>query len=131
MDVYVQDRGSKMTRPSRLDRLLPDGEPKYIRIYDAGDNVADRYTVIFSGNYVGRNGKTQIIAMNESPTHPQGVCIHNQYSHPIDVDKWGFSLRIGQKNHLGVRIRFGDLPEECKKIVMRNYLEIWEIHEIL
>lgn len=113
---------------SRIDRLLPDGKPRWIRIYDAGCKFADRYTVIFSGNYPGRDGQMHVLAMGPAPIHPQGFCMHMPYDRQIDGDKWGFTPKIGMKNHLGIRIRFQDLPEQCKKIVMRDYLDIWGIH---
>lgn len=115
---------------SRIDKLLPNGEPRWVRTYDAGCKFADRYTVIFSGNYPDRNKQVQVLAMGAAPTHLQRFCIHTSYNKQIDVNRWRFSLKIGQKNHLGIRIRFQDLPEQCKKIVIRNYRDIWGIYDV-
>lgn len=117
-------------KQDRIDRLLPNGEPRWVRIYDAEDEFIDRYTVIFSGNYTGRNGQTQILGMSAEPTYPQGVCLHTSYYRPIDNDKWGFHPKVGQKIHLGKRIEFKNLPKKCKEIVLQDYKDIWGINEM-
>ena len=126
----------------RTANLLPDGQPKYVRCYDNGgvDNggSCDRYTVVYTGNYrkpltadchqyYGRLSWVQYVAMSADPYNPQGVGIHGEHRTQIDVNKWGFAPAMGRKNHLGKRIPFSDLPPDCKKIVMSDYKEIWNL----
>lgn len=113
-----------MRKESRTDKLLKDGIPKYVRCYDNGGKTADRYTVVFTGNYAGRNG-CDYIGMSTHPYSPQGVGMHGNSKNIIDVSKHGFAPAIGRKNHLGVRIEFNALPEDCKKLVLSDYKEIW------
>lgn len=39
----------------------------------------------------------------------------------------GFPAAMGRKNHLGRRIPFAELPEDCRKLVMQDYLELWDL----
>ena len=114
----------------RHDSLMPNGIPKYVRVYDSPE-YGDRFTVIFSGNYRKRqsNGRfddVQVIGMNESPTHPQGFCQHTSY--PDHIDKVnGWPPAVGRKNHLGTRIAFSDLPKVCQDIIIDDYKAIWDL----
>jgi len=111
----------------RMNRLMPNGEPKYVRVYDNEGESADRYTVVFTGNYaVNNSGYHLYIGMSGSPFHPQGVCLHGESENIIDVKKgsWG-GIPIGRKNHLGKRITFSDLPDDCKKVTINDYKDIW------
>jgi len=109
----------------RMNRLMPYGKPKYIRVYDNDGETADRYTVVFTGNY----GKYKIdVCMSGAPFHPQGVCLHGASESLIDARKnsWG-AVPIGKKNHLGKRITFEDLPDDCKKVVISDYKDLWSL----
>lgn len=88
---------------TRQERLLPGGAPKYLRVYD-GD-TADRYTVIFTGRYRGRDG-VEYIAMSSTPTSPLGIYQHGWHPDAIDLDRWGYAPAVGKKCHLGKRILF-------------------------
>jgi len=44
-----------------------------------------------------------------------------------DVNKAGFAPAIGRKCHLGKRIAFADLPPDCRKLVLSDYKEIWNL----
>ena len=68
------------------------------------------------------------LAMNSAPFHPQGFGQNGETKDkPCDTDRWGFPAAMGRKNHLGRRIPFGDLPEDCRKLVMGDYLELWDL----
>jgi hypothetical protein len=112
----------------RIAALLPNGIPKYIRAYDNGGSSADRYTVCFTGKAGSADGEYSYRAMSVNPFDPQGVglWLANKNRH-CDVNKWGFAPMIGRKNHLGTRIPFADLPPDCKKLVLRDYKEIWNL----
>src|SRR5947209_3006604 len=100
-------KGHTMTKKqqNRLARLLPGGVPRYVRIYDNGglDNPnergsGDRYTVVFGGHnprweheYVAGWGRFSypVLAMDESPFHPQVISLHSEYPRLIDWPKYG------------------------------------------
>jgi hypothetical protein len=120
----------------RMNRLMPNGQPKFIRVYDNDGSTFDRYTVVFTGSY-NNIGKTRgtlnpksyfYVGMSGLPFHPQGVCQHGESEYIIDVNKgsWG-AVPIGKKNHLGKRVLFDDLPDDCKKVVISDYKDIWNL----
>ena len=104
----------------RLDRLLPDGIPKYIRVYDNQGESVDRYTVVFSGNYSGRDGLCRYLAMSGAPFHPQGFCQHGESNQVIDQPRYG---------HLGRKIDFKTLPADCQLAVMQDYQYYWDLNQ--
>jgi len=55
---------------TRVEKFMPNGVPKNIRIYDNGGETVDRYTVVFTGNFKGRGGRCYYLGMSESPFHP-------------------------------------------------------------
>ena len=112
----------------RVAALLPDGIPKYVRCYDDGGESIDRYTVVFTGNYAGRNRECSYLAMNAAPFHPQGFGQHGSSPDVIDSvnGSWG-GVSIGRKCHLGTRIPFADLPEDCRTLTLRDYRELWDL----
>lgn len=79
---------------TRENRLLPGGVPRYTRIYDNGgpdapDGSVDRYTVVFTGNYRGRDGICRYVSMSGAPFHPQGIGQHGEQDRPIDRPRYG------------------------------------------
>lgn len=121
---------------ARIESLMPNGIPKYIRIYDNSgteNETADNFTVVFSGNYRKRlpDGRfdcwIQVIGMGSTPFSPLGVCMHSEYEHPIDTVN-GWTIPIGRSNHLGKRINFTDLPKDCQKVVRDDYMDIWKLN---
>ena len=90
-----------------------------IRCYDTG-GVADRYTVVYMREWrhqssygYGAESCTrcygpklyQYIGMSGAPFHPQGIGQHGE-------------ARIGR--HLGKRIPFTTLPQDCKRAVLQD-----------
>lgn len=124
------------TQQDRKDRLMPNGIPRWIRCWDAGpDGAIDRYTVVYSGRYPkgeGRDRRYQYVAMNCDPFAPQGFGQHGETEDIIDCPL-GWTEQVGRTcRHnptLGRRIRFEDLPEDCRKLVLSDYHEIWSIPE--
>jgi hypothetical protein len=86
---------------------MVEGHP--IKVYDDGGRSIDRYTVVFMDQHehsfiCGRS--FACLAMNGAPFHPQGFCQHSQ-------------TRIG--SHLGKRIAFAALPDDCQKAVRQEW----------
>jgi hypothetical protein len=114
-----------ITQNDRQARLLPRGVPRYVRCYDDG-RAGDRYTVCYTGRGASQDGEYPYVAMSANPFHPQGVGQHGATrDRPCDVDRHGWPPAMGRKNRLGTRIRFQDLPADCRKLVLRDYKEIW------
>lgn len=111
---------------SRRERLIPNEVPRYVRIYDNGGETADRYTVVFTKKRMNKGcfappyhrGQFLYIGMGGSPFHPQGFCQHGESQELIDRPT---------SSHLGKRIKFDDLPDDCKKVVLDNYTYLWDI----
>ena len=117
---------------TRKDRLLPGGVPRYVRCYDQPE-AADRYTVCFSGKAGSIGGWYSYRAMSKYPFDPQGIGLWLASEHqPCDTmgeipGKWYWPPAIGRKCHLGKRIPFTELPEDCRKLVLQDYKEIWKL----
>jgi len=122
-----------MTKEQRKNNLLPNGIPRWIRVYDKPE-CADRYTVIFSHSQsFYTKGWVPVLAMSENPYHPQGVGMHLEYeiSGPRAIMEGNkpnhWPPAIGRKGNLGSRIKFEDLPEDCKRLVMDDYCDYWKL----
>ena len=73
--------------------------------YDDGGKSADRYTVVYL-DAPERQPRTYLcLGMNHEPFHPQGIGMHS-------------SAMPGR--HLGRRIPFATLPEDCRKAVLQD-----------
>jgi len=106
----------------RIERLMPNGVPRYIRCWDSGPKgSADRYTVIYTGRLEGTrqwcNGAKAWtvygVGMSANPFHPQGVGMHGEFV---------------PGKHLGRRIKFQDLPPDCQKLVLHDYKILWSLN---
>src|ERR1044072_44051 len=94
-------------RPS----LWRAGAPRYVRCYDSGEESFDRYTVVFTGRYRHKTGGASwYVGMSESPYHPQGFGQHGESEGAWPIDR-------PTRSHLGRRIGFADLPQDCRKLV--------------
>jgi hypothetical protein len=102
---------------NRKERFMPNGIPRWIRIYDNGGKTFDRYTVVFTGRYKGRDG-CDYLGMSDNPMHPQGFGQHGWSQNIIDRPPHAL---------LGKRIRWEDLPPICQKAVLNDYKDIWSI----
>jgi len=122
---------------TREEKLMPGGIPRWVRIYDNEGETADRYTVVYAGNYnrIGQDRREPlshpthpVVSMSDNPFHPQGVCCHDEFEYMIDCQgHFHIPPAIGRKCHLGKRITFNDLPLDCQKVVINNYKNIWQL----
>lgn len=103
----------------RVESLFPNGVPRYVRCYDNGGESADRYTVVFTGRYTHATGGSHwYLGMSASPFHPLGVGMHGASDRQIDYPSY---------KHLGKKVDFSTLPEDCKKCAIQTYKELWDI----
>jgi hypothetical protein len=103
--------------------------PKYVRIYDNGGpdvpgGTIDRYMVVYTGRYRGKDGWFQHVGMSGAPYHPQGFCQHGESQEQLDTLK-GWAPAMGRRCHLGKRIPFEDLPKDCQRVVKMDYQSLW------
>lgn len=77
---------------------------KNVKIYDNGGKTFDRYTAIYM-NAPECNGCYEARGMSANPFHPQG---------------YGMSCSAVPGKHLGKRIKFEDLPEDCQKLIRED-----------
>jgi hypothetical protein len=85
-----------------------------IHCYDNNGETFDRYTVVFLDKI---DGEYIYLAMSENPANPLGFCQHGFSPRLIDEPK---------HMHLGKRISFDDLPEDCRKQVLNDLSLIYE-----
>lgn len=124
---------------TRSARLMPGGIPRYVRCYDNDGETADRFTVCFTGKAgveraPGYATEYSYRAMSADPFHPQGFGMWGSTKNqPTDTmgekpGHWYWPPAMGRKcRHLGKRIPFAELPEDCRKLVLRDYREIWRL----
>lgn len=86
-----------------------DGKRKTCRIFDAGDSVADRYTVAFRGYRVQGHGMVYpYLAAGPAPFHPQGFGLHCE------------SREFLTGRHLGKRIVFAEVPADVQRFILQS-----------
>ena len=78
-----------------------------IKCYDNGGRSMDRYTVAYMDWPMDR-GLYSGVGMSANPFWPQGFGQH-------------CTMKLGR--HLGKRIAFKDLPEDCQKLVKQDQEE--------
>lgn len=109
---------SKEKREQRKQSSIPNDIPKYVRCYDNGGKSFDRYTVVFTGRYTHKTNRSfWYVGMSSNPFSPMGFGQHGESEfQPIDKPTY---------SHLGKKIKFVDLPEDCKKLVLEDYKYLW------
>jgi hypothetical protein len=88
-----------------VSKVMKTTIPEKILCYDNGGKTADRYTVVYISEPERQPGTFAAVGMSASPFHPQGFGQH--------------CAAIPGK-HLGKRIKFDELPEDCQKLVIRD-----------
>ena len=93
---------------------------KQVAIFDNGGRSFDRYTVIYLYEPVYTD-RFFYVAMSKNPYHPQGFGQHGEmvlYANELTQLRKGKGRRLF--SHLGERILFSDLPEDCQKLVIHD-----------
>jgi hypothetical protein len=94
----------------RRERLMPGGIPRYIRVWDNLDEYPhDGITVVFTKKTIVP-GVFMFLSMNGS-----GGWSHGETDTPNGSKEWG------------KRIKFEDLSEGCKRTVIGDYEELWDL----
>jgi hypothetical protein len=84
-----------------------------ISVWDDGESVVDRYTVVYLDEVDGR-GNVPYLAMSASPFHPQGFAQHGEM--PI------YSVAYkGRGGAFKKRIAFVNLPADCQQAVRNDF----------
>lgn len=96
--------------PIKLTPEQLDDVATKIACYDNGGKSADRYTVAYLEDvqdqpWVRGRKQYSCVGMSAEPFHPQGVGQHS-------------TCMLGR--HLGKKIAFADLPEDCQRLVLRD-----------
>jgi hypothetical protein len=101
----------------RYPSFFENDAPKKIRCYDNGGESADRYTIIFSGNYrKNTDGVFWYIGCSENPFSPIGVGSVGESNTQIDTPSYG---------HLGKKVKYDTLPINVKSYIISVYCDIW------
>lgn len=120
----------KVVKPKEFERyfnFVLGGVPRYLRVYDNGGKTADRYTVVFA-----KTGKGFYVGFNETPFHPAfGIYQHGESSKRLGGKTYYDFIDRPTYAHLGKKIKFSDLNEDCKKAVMQDYLEIFNLPALI
>jgi hypothetical protein len=105
---FTQSKFSTVEFPTLAEQVSGNeyinGVP--LRCFDNGGKTADRYTVVYMNEPEG-DKRFACRGMNAEPFHPQGI---------------GMSGTATCGAHLGKRIAFRSLPQDCQKLVMRDTL---------
>ena len=90
-------------------RWLESAPPHVLACYDNGEKTIDRYCVLYGAPFwVPEMGRTvPYVAMSTAPFHPQGFGQHGE-------------MRSIDRSVLGKKIRFLDLPADCRKLVEQD-----------
>ncbi len=111
-----------MNKTQRKENLMPNNQPKWIRCYDLGKDQFDRYTVVYTKISIlpkSEGSCFMYVGMSNNPFSPTGFGQHGESMYkPIDRPTYG---------HLGKKIKFTDLPEDCQKLVISDYVQLWDI----
>ena len=82
---------------------LVNGQP--IRCYDNGGKTFDRYTVVYMAEPERATGIFAAVGMSSKPFHPQD---------------FGQHCTAMPGKHLGKRVPFDSLPNDCQRLVTRD-----------
>jgi hypothetical protein len=107
--------------------LTKSGNPRLINVYDNNGQTADRYTVCFTTtdelDYTPDTlDQFWYLTMSYNPFNPCGIGMHGESNYPIDSDGEDY-------DHLGKKIRYQDLPDDCKKLVLSDYVYLWDLKD--
>jgi hypothetical protein len=102
-------------KEDRKNSLMPGGIPRYVRCYNQSAS-ADQYTVIFTKKRLQEQGDFMYLGMSANPYDSQGICQH------------GFMIDAKVYSHLGKKIGFSDLPNDCREIIIKEYIELWDLN---
>ena len=79
----------------------------FLAAYDFGNDVADRYYVIFGSNYI-YEGYAR--GMSDNAMQPNGVNIYSR-----DIDNVDYEIRT--MNNLAKRMRYSKLPNQVQRAI--------------
>ena len=104
------------------------GVPRYLRVYDNDKSpLADRYTAVF-----GKHGKGQYVGFGALPFHPAlGIYQHGESGKWVGGKFYPDFIDRPTYAHLGKKIKFTDLNEDCQRAVLSDYLDIFNLPQLV
>lgn len=124
-------RRSLRQQQERLARLVPNGEPRWVRCYAS----ADRYVVVFTSKG-GHRDRTRKGALGQALRHAEFMT----YTEWRGQGQVGWSLgdipffgdwppKMGKEGPrgIGVRVKWSDLPFSTRAAAEKVYFEIWDL----
>jgi hypothetical protein len=121
----------------RARHFTPRNEPRWVRIYDNGGQTADRYTVVFTGQYDkgGRGYGSTYLLSSENPYGPNGIGLvdtwvrgYSGFKH--DDGTWQHDIDRPRYSHLGKKIGWKALPPDVRKFALEVYADLWKLEPI-
>lgn len=124
--VVATGEGSGVRRTTMEERrqklLNEDGTPKELFILDNGGETWDRYSVYFTGPYIHLTlGEHMYVGMSALPYDTQGFGQHGSGKGMLTIED------VKEYTHVGKPITFNELPPDCKRLVMDDYNELWDL----
>lgn len=98
------------TKAQRLTRLLPEGVPRYVRVYKQRGCFSEKWAVEYTGKYLAKTGGRRWLLMF---TEPGGYV--------RTVELWKYERPPGQ------RVEWKALPELGQRVVRMQYCFLWDI----
>lgn len=84
---------------------------KQTRLYDNGGKTIDRYTAVYMMLPERETNTFSAVGMSETPFSPSG---------------FGQHCTAMPGRHLGLRIKFEDLPADCQRLILQDLNDIAE-----
>jgi hypothetical protein len=100
--------------------FFTDGAPKYVRCYEKKRNpTIDRFTVVFchAAKFMGKDYIGRVYYVGAS-AEPSGFYQHGE------ALQWEFCP-------CGSRVKWWDLPERLRDVVLAEYCDVWEIDPVV
>jgi hypothetical protein len=112
----------------RYHAFVIAGVPRYLRVYDNDKSpLADRYTAVF-----GKHGKGQYVGFGALPFHPAlGIYQHGESGKWVGGKFYPDFIDRPTYAHLGKKIKFTDLNEDCQRAVLSDYLDIFNLPQLV
>ena len=117
----------------RRMRILQNGIPTYVRVYDRGKDrkVSNRYSLVFWRNkafLTDPKGVRHWLWLESTEVDGRECWVEKWHKFRcIDWNEKNVAPKEGQRGKLGVRVPFENLPPDLRSAAVRLYIDLWEI----